>query len=89
MLDLQGEPKTADEEKQAEQSVTANVETAMDDLLYGPHPDGGLRAWLAVAGVRAQASTSVGRMLIEFNSLNRSVRGRRLCHLRSGKRLGG
>ncbi|KAI0636526.1 MFS general substrate transporter [Trametes polyzona] len=60
MLDFQGEPKTADEEKQAEQSVTANVETAMDDLLYGPHPDGGLRAWLAVAGCAAGDCATFG-----------------------------
>ncbi|KAL7283742.1 hypothetical protein ACG7TL_003179 [Trametes sanguinea] len=53
-----GEKKTPDQEKQAVRSEVDDVDPT--DPQYGDHPDGGLRAWLAVIGCAAGACATFG-----------------------------
>lgn len=50
--DLRDEKKSIEQEKQAVQSKVDDVPSEPVHPDHGKHPDGGLRAWLAISGVR-------------------------------------
>ncbi|KAI0636537.1 MFS general substrate transporter [Trametes polyzona] len=58
--DFQDEKKSVDQEKQAVRSEVDNVDTEAPHPQYGEHPDGGLRAWLAIAGCAAGVCATFG-----------------------------
>ncbi|KAI0823576.1 MFS general substrate transporter [Trametes gibbosa] len=58
--DLRDEKKSIDEEKQAIQAEVDNVPPELIHLDHGEHPDGGLRAWLAISGCAAGACATFG-----------------------------